>query len=126
MPKKEINWTASADDMRLIMAIVKRAIVDGLITPKSTMDLEMDITATHLNGTPLRLADLLVADRFNFVHDVGGIRRHLNRETGKLDGRFLPRYTRRQGECGPMIAEHDETLPNAIFDEQGFVRGNCS
>lgn len=104
-----INFTATAEDQRLITAIVERAIADGIVPGHTgiVLELTMDITATHLNGTPLRLADLLVADRFNFVHDVGGIRAHIDRETGKLDGRFLPRYTRRPGECGPMITEHD-------------------
>lgn len=59
------------------------------------MDAEMDIIACHANGNPLRLKDLLDADEANFVHDVFGIRRHLNRETGKLEGFFSPRYTSR-------------------------------
>lgn len=57
----------------------------------------MDITACHLNGTPLRLEDLAEADQFNFLHDVTGINRHLNRETGELTGHFLPRFVRREG-----------------------------
>jgi hypothetical protein len=52
----------------------------------------MDITACHLNGCPLRLGELLGADDANFAHDVFGIRRHLNRETGKLEDCFCPRY----------------------------------
>jgi hypothetical protein len=55
----------------------------------------MDITAVHANGTPLRLDDLLAFPDFDFAHDVFGIRRHLDRETGKLGGHFIPRCARR-------------------------------
>lgn len=56
------------------------------------MDADMDITATHANGCPLRLDDLLAADEFNFGHDVFGIRNCLDRKTGKLMRNFLPRF----------------------------------
>jgi hypothetical protein len=55
----------------------------------------MDITACHLNGCPLRLRDLLNADDFNFAHDLFGINRHLNHETGKLEHCFRPRFAER-------------------------------
>lgn len=60
------------------------------------IDIEMDIIATHLNGRPLRLQELLDADDFNFAHDVFGIHRHLDRETGELGGCFVPRFAVRQ------------------------------
>ncbi len=62
------------------------------------LDIWMDIAATHANGCPLRLEELRDADGFNFAHDVLGIRRHLNRDTGKLEGHFLPRFAVPQGE----------------------------
>lgn len=55
------------------------------------IDVLMDLTATHANGCPLRLADLEVADDFNLMHDVSGIARHLDRRTGTLDC-FQPRF----------------------------------
>jgi len=55
----------------------------------------MDLTARHANGNPLKLSELLDADDFNFSHDVFGIARHINRETGKLGGQFLPRFSQR-------------------------------
>ncbi len=57
------------------------------------MDANMDVTACHVNGNPLRLDDLLAADEANFNHDVFGIRRHIDRETGKLNDCFSPRYS---------------------------------
>lgn len=53
----------------------------------------MDITAVHANGNPLKLAELLATDDFNFTHDVFGITRHIDRETGKLGGCFVPRFS---------------------------------
>lgn len=32
------------------------------------------------------------ADNFNFMHDISGINAHLNRNTGELSKRFLPRF----------------------------------
>jgi hypothetical protein len=54
----------------------------------------MDITACHNHDCKLDLLKLLEADNFNFLHDTLGIRRHLNRETGKLLSHFLPRCAR--------------------------------
>lgn len=57
------------------------------------------IVACHGGSCPLRLQELLDAEANDFAHDILGIRRHLDRETGKLQDCFLPRYfdhTRRQ------------------------------
>ncbi len=57
------------------------------------MSLHMDVSATHANGNPLRLADLLAADDFNFAHDLSGICNCLDRNTGKLTNNFRPRFS---------------------------------
>ena len=56
----------------------------------------MDISACHFGGQKLRLDDLLAADDFNFIHDVTGINRNLNRETYVLENCFSPRFSQRQ------------------------------
>jgi hypothetical protein len=43
---------------------------------------------------PLDLAAMLTADASNFSHDFFGIRAHMNRETGKLEDNFVPRFYR--------------------------------
>ena len=58
----------------------------------SRMDAIMYIDACHSNGCPLKLQELLEPDDTNFAHDVFGIRRHINRKTGKLENCFVPRY----------------------------------
>lgn len=57
------------------------------------LNLLMDLTAADgVNGNdPLDWDRLLAADDFNFLHDIGGISRHINRETGEIGGHFLPR-----------------------------------
>lgn len=90
----QVRFDVSPEDSALIERITGRAVrlfarhgheIDGL-------SLMMDVTATHANGCPLKLAELADADDSNFAHDIGGIRRHLDRETGHLGGCFLPRF----------------------------------
>lgn len=92
-----VKFDATKAEARIIRTIAERAVRVAASLDISYMHLEaeMDITATHRNGNPLRLAELAEADDFNFNHDVFGIRRHLDRETGKLSDFFSPRYSAR-------------------------------
>ena len=89
-----VNFDCSKTEARLIAKIANRAVImaanNGVKYP--FMDCEMDVTAVHCNGCTLNLERLLAADDFNFAHDVFGIRRHIDRETGKLQNCFLPRF----------------------------------
>lgn len=92
--RKRINWETTALDRDVIECIITRAerdIEDYHNFVNSRTNAIMDITATHLNGCPLKLRDLLRADDFNFKHDIIGIHNHINRRTGKLEDFFLPR-----------------------------------
>jgi len=89
----KISFDVSATDALTIRKIVKRACADDARLVK--LDLTMDLTATHANGNPLDLERLLTVDDFNFYHDIYGIIRHLDRETGKLTGHFSPRLSKR-------------------------------
>jgi hypothetical protein len=85
-----ISWKISRADYALIGMIVTRARTR--FRDIDPLALQMDLIACHANGTPLRLADLLAADSFDFWHDVNGIQRHIDRGTGKLRDCFLPRF----------------------------------
>lgn len=87
-----IKWDVSDEDAALIQQICDRAQKAGHVAKRNRLNNEMDIVACHLNGTPLRLADWLAADDFNFSHDLFGIDRHMNRSNGKLQGCFVPRF----------------------------------
>ncbi len=93
---KQINWNTTLEEDQLIGKIVDRALKSftELNYGGSRMDLNMDITATHCNGTPLDLEKFLQFDEFNFAHDLFGIINNINRETGELDNCFLPRCSK--------------------------------
>ena len=97
----EVSFKTTAHEFRVIAKIADRARAmekahGGRL--RSAQDWQMDISATHANGNPLRLDALLEADDFNFAHDVFGICRHLDRETGKLTGFFVPRFSDHSAE----------------------------
>lgn len=94
-----IDWNSvSGEDVRTIHEITKRAMelakeYDAGRSPRiDAQTLSMDITAAHIS-CPLKLRELLVVDDSNFGHDVFGIHRHINRETGELENCFLPRLS---------------------------------
>lgn len=92
MPAHQISFRVEPGAQRTALeACVARAIREGLISQPEALDLQMDLAATHANGTPLDFGKLFQAPDDSFGHDVLGIRRHLDRETGKLGGHFLPR-----------------------------------
>jgi hypothetical protein len=62
----------------------------GLPVP-DMFGLPMDLTACEENGCPIDGVSLLEADDFTFVHDAGGIHRHIDRTTGKLGNCLRPR-----------------------------------
>lgn len=104
-----VNFAATEEEHDLIDQIVVRGTVmdiDGK-QPHDERSSRMDITATHANGNPLRLQDLLEADDFNFAHDWYGIRNCIDRTTGKLMNLFRPRFSQ------PDNPEQAETRPQA-------------
>lgn len=88
----EIDWSStSRADFALCIRISKRAKPRLHEMDTDQLSILMDIQAAHMT-CPLRLQALLDADEFNFWHDVGGIHRHLDRETGEIGDCFLPRF----------------------------------
>ena len=85
-----IQWDITDEDMDLIEKIMLR--IQTKYTEISPLAWCLDISAVHSNGCPLKLAELLNAKDSDFFHDVFGIRKNLNRETGKLENDFLPRF----------------------------------
>lgn len=87
---------ANRSDARTIEDIVDKfglalAHRGTLLGDDLVVDLRLDITACHLNGTPLDLKKLLGFDVMSLSHDIMGIRNNLNRITGKLENNFLPK-----------------------------------
>lgn len=89
-----VNLEASKLEYKFASRIAKRAI--RLCIGRAQLDctqLEMDIVACHLNGCPLDLERLLAAEEGEFLHDVLGIRRYIDRATGELTECFVPRFS---------------------------------
>ncbi len=86
--------TTTKQDFETISAIASRAhaLFVAAQSPRPRLDIMMDLEAVH-ESVGLRLTDLLETDDGNFAHDIGGIARHLNRETKELEDCFLPRFS---------------------------------
>lgn len=92
---KEVSFDCGEWERKICRKIAQRAR-DLLLehrVDRPVLDITMDVVATHCNGNPLRLGDLLAANDFNFMHDLAGIAKHLNRETGQLENCFRPRFS---------------------------------
>lgn len=93
-----IDFKVSLEESRIIRDIIKRAMNRKGSIHLTPLELDMDLCAVHCNGCPLDLEGLLQAPESDFVHDIMGIRQHLNRDTGELTGGFFPRYAKREEE----------------------------
>jgi len=75
-------------EMVVIKKIADRAAAHFNMSPITFI---MDVSACH-STTPLLLQELLEANDADFIHDIAGINKHLNRQTYQLMDTFLPRY----------------------------------
>lgn len=83
----------SLEETALIERIAERIIADPDLSPYANkISAMIEIILVHCNGTPLDLQALLAADPDSFWHDVTGIARNLDRNTGKLANCFKPRH----------------------------------
>lgn len=87
----------TADEEIAVRRIIDRVVplFDEAGVEVTPLTVRMDLTCVHAR-TPLRFAEMADADDFNLSHDVFGIWRHLNRQTGDLGGFFLPRFAKPQ------------------------------
>lgn len=94
-----VDWSELDDEeVKLIHQIAKRGAEYAFAHGREDiglMDLTMSTAAAHVT-TGLDLERLLSADQENFVHDVFGINRYVDRETGELRDNFLPRFSARE------------------------------
>lgn len=91
-------FTATSEERAIIACIANRAadIMRRHLAPDRHMGvihIMMYLEACHCNGCPLRLQDMEQASQFDLMHDIFGLRAHLDTRTGKLEGCFLPRFS---------------------------------
>ena len=89
-----ISFDCPKEDVEKVVEIAKATIsackAYGIEHDNRTTVM-MDLMACNANGCPLDWDRLLKFDDANLLHDVLGIRKHINRTTGKLEGCFVPR-----------------------------------
>lgn len=94
---KAVSFKATKAEYLAIGRVVTRAALLASKTGKrvDALSMTMDLSACHANGTPLDFDALLSFGDADFAHDVFGITRYIDRETGILGSCFLPRCARK-------------------------------
>lgn len=96
MSQDQVSFRVTKRERAILDRIVERAVrlaAKGGQPIRDRLSFDMDLTACHCNGNPLRLMDLLGASDADFGHDVFGIARYLDRDTGSLTNCFSPRFS---------------------------------
>lgn len=79
------------DDLEVMVEIAERAESIN-ISYGERITFMMDLMNAHETFN-LRLEELLKADNLDFVHDVVGIQKNINRSTCEFMNCFMPRYS---------------------------------
>jgi len=88
-----MNFEIAADLRAHIKTICDRYFAEFPDHPNARRSVEMDLIACHNGGCPLDFAAMATSEDFSQVaHDINGIGRYLDRETGELDDHFHPRF----------------------------------
>ncbi len=90
-----VSFDATVEESRIVSLIAKRVNKELTgafppLSPRTISDIEMSLIVCHCNACPLDLQKLLHADRITLLHDIIGIKVHINTQTGKLEDFFLP------------------------------------
>lgn len=83
-------------ELDLILAIARRAADAFPNIDRPITFWALDVENAHTKNGPLRLHELLAADKSTFAHDMLGIYAHMDRKTGKLTDCFVPRLAMQQ------------------------------
>ena len=92
---KEHNFSLSQDDFRHVETILQRfeRIAGPLRSERAGV--MMDLIACHNGACAIDFAAMARGNEIDLAHDVAGIFRHFDRETGELTECFTPRHATR-------------------------------
>ena len=91
----EHSFKIGQDDFNHVETILQR--YERLAGPlrQERCGVMMDLIACHTGPCALDFAAMAEGRDLDLAHDVAGIYRHFNRETGNLDDCFSPRFAKR-------------------------------
>lgn len=90
-----VDWSKTSPlELEVINKIVNRALKTLRLRQLTPLCMTMDLIAVD-QDCGLAFSGLLAADDFDFVHDIYGIDKNMNRTTGKLENEFVPRFALR-------------------------------
>lgn len=117
-----VSFDITDTDRAMVAQIADRAATAGLIRGPVAPDhwydretMEMDLTAANANGNPMDFQALLDAEGLTFTHDIAGIAKHMDRETGKMPC-FRPRTSREEPDALTTTADIGELIRDMIED----------
>ena len=88
-----MNFKLDGESRDLIDTIVSRFFEAFPDHPRDRTSVVMDLIACHNGGCPLDFGAMATFEDFAQVsHDITGIGRYLDRETGEMDSGFAPRF----------------------------------
>lgn len=92
--ERRIQFNASPRELELMSMIADRAVhlAQDMGYTYRKEDIMLDLNACVSNAWKLDLQGLLDSDLGDFGHDVFGINKHMDRQTGLLKDCFVPRY----------------------------------
>lgn len=97
-----MNWDTSAEDDKKIALIIDKVMPTlnptGSPVGHQRIDVQMSLSAAHLNGCPLDLDKLVEFPLADMIHDVSGIHNNISFVDGSLSRGFLPKCTLKNQE----------------------------
>lgn len=94
-----VEFSMKKPELEIVQKIAERVErltaemqIDGMQYDRH--ELVMDLDAAYTSAGPFNLTRLLESPDADFLHDIYGVRRHIDRKTGKLTGCFMPRCGR--------------------------------
>lgn len=101
-----VDWNITKQENSLIQKIVARFIALAVLKYEIKQDPAtnaMDLIAAH-NDVVMDLGKLLGASDTDLLHDMFGIQKYMDRDTGKLDPCFKPRCIKKSEASKIIIA----------------------
>lgn len=93
---REVSFDRTDEEDLLMDVAVERyarhsASKECKMTEGEMNNLKMTLSACHANGNPLDFRKMMEVEDSTFLHDITGICKNMNVDTGKLRNFFVPR-----------------------------------